>query len=53
MKVLSVEERAYRAERENEALKAENETLKADLAYVAMMADVDFPEDEPAEAQEV
>lgn len=42
MKILTAEERAYRLERENAALKAEVAKKDAQLEYVAMMADVDM-----------
>lgn len=42
MKILSAEERAYRLERENAALRAEVAKKDAQLEYVAMMTDVDM-----------
>ena len=44
--IRSTEQRLQDAMRENEALRAENARLQADLAYVAMMADVELDEED-------
>ena len=39
-------------EREYEQMVADNKQLKADLLYIAMMADIDLDEDDTAEGEE-
>lgn len=42
-----------RLERENNRLRCENNRLIAELEYVAMMTDVELPEDEMEENEDV
>lgn len=44
--VMTERERIRQLEAENARLTARNETLEGCLAYVAMMTDVDLPEEE-------
>lgn len=44
--VMSERDRIRQLETENARLTARNETLEGYLAYVAMMTDVDLPEEE-------
>ena len=46
MIIKKAKDMAMQAVRDSEMLRAENEKLKADLAYVAMMTDVDIEEEE-------
>lgn len=50
MKRINVNLRALELERENAGLKAENERIRADIDYIAMMTEVEIDEegsDEP------
>lgn len=44
-----IRNQAYEEGRRNEALRAENYRLRALLEYVAIMADVELPEEEEGE----
>ena len=54
MAIVKNTRRALREERrENERLTAENSKLRADLAYVAMMTDVELDEEDADNEQDV
>ena len=51
--IKNVRKALWEERRENERLAAENSKLKADLAYVAMMTDVELDEEETDNEQNV